>query len=386
MSKRYIHREYLRARRGIPARPEGTIEGAIGRDPSNRLRYAIRADGRPAVTHYTVREKLHNARRADLSARDRANASDPRPSRRVRTPGLQRSALRSPRSALSASRASAACVAACASSIRVTKEQLTFEVEPPPDYAARTEVLRRVTRSRCTRRAAARAAGRCVSLTASSRRRRSCRSARAATVKALDAARPARARRADHSREHVPSLAAPRARDDRRRRRPAPLHGLGSADPHRQRRLPGLQPGVAAHARRRRRHAFARTSTEARTASRRRASSHSRKRSGVDIAMALDVCVKLPASETKSRGIGAPHDAVGARAAPRRGSARPTRCSSGSCRAGSTNGCARAALPRSLALDLPGYAIGGLSVGETRDEMARIVRFTAGCSRDGRAT
>jgi queuine tRNA-ribosyltransferase len=30
-----------------------------------------------------------------------------------------------------------------------------------------------------------------------------------------------------------------------------------------------------------------------------------------------------------------------------------------------------------IALDLPGYAIGGLSVGETRDEMDRIARFTA---------
>lgn len=58
MMGRYIEREYLGLVRGIPEHAEGTIEGAIGRDPSNRLRYMIRTDGRPAVTHYRVREEL----------------------------------------------------------------------------------------------------------------------------------------------------------------------------------------------------------------------------------------------------------------------------------------------------------------------------------------
>ena len=39
--------------------------------------------------------------------------------------------------------------------------------------------------------------------------------------------------------------------------------------------------------------------------------------------------------------------------------------------------CARAVRADLVALDLPGYAIGGLSVGETREEMDRVARFTA---------
>jgi len=53
-----IQREYLGLVAGIPDHDEGTIEGGIGRDPHNRLRYMIRADGRPAVTHYRTRERL----------------------------------------------------------------------------------------------------------------------------------------------------------------------------------------------------------------------------------------------------------------------------------------------------------------------------------------
>ncbi len=61
MQKRYIRREYRGIVSGTPADAEGTIEGAIGRDPHNRRRYAIRSEGKPAVTHYALRERLHNA-------------------------------------------------------------------------------------------------------------------------------------------------------------------------------------------------------------------------------------------------------------------------------------------------------------------------------------
>jgi 23S rRNA pseudouridine1911/1915/1917 synthase len=46
---------------GTPPHPKGTIDGAIGRDPHNRLKYAITAGGKPAVTHYEVRERLKNS-------------------------------------------------------------------------------------------------------------------------------------------------------------------------------------------------------------------------------------------------------------------------------------------------------------------------------------
>ncbi len=61
MQRHFIQREYLGIVVGIPEHPQGTIEGAIGRDERNRLRYAIRADGKPAVTHYEVRERLNGA-------------------------------------------------------------------------------------------------------------------------------------------------------------------------------------------------------------------------------------------------------------------------------------------------------------------------------------
>ncbi|MFY9779862.1 MAG: RluA family pseudouridine synthase, partial [Candidatus Baltobacteraceae bacterium] len=58
MMRRAIEREYLGLVAGLPERPKGTIEGSIGRDPGNRFRYALRADGKPAVTHYELREAL----------------------------------------------------------------------------------------------------------------------------------------------------------------------------------------------------------------------------------------------------------------------------------------------------------------------------------------
>ena len=61
MLRRFIEREYLGLVVGIPEKLEGTIEGPIGRDPHNRLKFAIRADGRPAVTHYRLRERLQRA-------------------------------------------------------------------------------------------------------------------------------------------------------------------------------------------------------------------------------------------------------------------------------------------------------------------------------------
>lgn len=61
MKARRITREYLGLVTGIVQQPRGTVEGAIGRDPQNRLKYAITADGKPAVTHYEVRGKLVGA-------------------------------------------------------------------------------------------------------------------------------------------------------------------------------------------------------------------------------------------------------------------------------------------------------------------------------------
>jgi 23S rRNA pseudouridine1911/1915/1917 synthase len=56
MKTRRVGREYLGIVCGVPEHRTGTIEGPIGRDPRNRLKFAIVAGGKPAVTHYAVRE------------------------------------------------------------------------------------------------------------------------------------------------------------------------------------------------------------------------------------------------------------------------------------------------------------------------------------------
>ena len=58
-----------------------------------------------------------------------------------------------------------------------------------------------------------------------------------------------------------------------------------------------------------------------------------------------------------------------------RGSRTRTRCSA-SCRAACSRTCARSRWHALAELDLPGYAIGGVSVGEPKDEMQRIVAHT----------
>jgi 23S rRNA pseudouridine1911/1915/1917 synthase len=67
MQKRYIKREYRGIVAGVPRELDGVIRGAIGRDPHNRLKYAIRADGKPAVTHYALLRRLKDATELTLT-------------------------------------------------------------------------------------------------------------------------------------------------------------------------------------------------------------------------------------------------------------------------------------------------------------------------------
>jgi 23S rRNA pseudouridine1911/1915/1917 synthase len=67
MKHRRIEREYLGLVCGVPQHARGTIDGPIGRDPRNRLKYAIVNDGKPAVTHYAVRQTF--SKHAELTFR-----------------------------------------------------------------------------------------------------------------------------------------------------------------------------------------------------------------------------------------------------------------------------------------------------------------------------
>lgn len=96
---------------------------------------------------------------------------------------------------------------------------------------------------------------------------------------------------------------------------------------------------------------------------------------GVDIAMVLDVCVKLPASRDEIAESVRMTSLWAARCAAARSTDKTAVF------AIVQGGLDKALRERSaqevVELDFPGYAIGGLSVGETREEMYATARFTA---------
>jgi len=96
---------------------------------------------------------------------------------------------------------------------------------------------------------------------------------------------------------------------------------------------------------------------------------------GVDIAMVLDVCVRLPAdSATVARSV-----ALTTEWAKRSAQARTrSETSVFAIMQGGLDRKARESSARAIvALDFPGYAIGGLSVGESREEMHDLARYSA---------
>jgi 23S rRNA pseudouridine1911/1915/1917 synthase len=133
MKARHIRREYLGLVHGVPEHPRGTIDGAIGRDPHNRLKYAIVADGKPAITHYEVREaflkhaellfRLETGRthqiRVHLAGMGHAIVNDPVYGREEARFGLPGQALHAWKLAFEHPR---------------TEQEMRFEADPPPEY------------------------------------------------------------------------------------------------------------------------------------------------------------------------------------------------------------------------------------------------------------
>lgn len=97
---------------------------------------------------------------------------------------------------------------------------------------------------------------------------------------------------------------------------------------------------------------------------------------GVDVAMALDQCVKLPSSRDELAAAVARTTAWAQRCAAARRHADRTLLF-GIVQGGLDDELRARSAAELVALDLPGYAIGGLSVGESREEMDRVARFTA---------
>lgn len=59
LQRRDIHREYQALVHGVMT-GGGTVDAAIGRHPRDRLRMAVREDGRAAVTHYRVLQRFRS--------------------------------------------------------------------------------------------------------------------------------------------------------------------------------------------------------------------------------------------------------------------------------------------------------------------------------------
>jgi 23S rRNA pseudouridine1911/1915/1917 synthase len=55
LQRREVTRRYVALVEGVPANPRGRIEAPIGRDPRDRLRFAVVTGGKPAVTRYVTR-------------------------------------------------------------------------------------------------------------------------------------------------------------------------------------------------------------------------------------------------------------------------------------------------------------------------------------------
>jgi 23S rRNA pseudouridine1911/1915/1917 synthase len=53
-----LHRAYLAWAWGRTQQARGTVEAPLGRDPANRLKQAVRKDGREAITHYMVEARF----------------------------------------------------------------------------------------------------------------------------------------------------------------------------------------------------------------------------------------------------------------------------------------------------------------------------------------
>ena len=159
---------------------------------------------------------------------------------------------------------------------------------------------------------------------------------------------------------------------------PAPLHGVGRADPDRLRRLPGLEPGQAPHVREEgvefRSHVDGSLhflSPES--------SVEIQRALGVDIMHPLDECLAHPATEAateRSLALTLRWLRAGAEG-PGRERRTARRCSA-IVQGGVHRALRRRAAEETVALGFAGYSIGGLAVGEPRALMYDMTELVAG--------
>ena len=152
LADRSISRQYLAVCNGVLT-GGGTINAAIGRHPVDRTRMAVRDNGRPAVTHYTVIERfrahtyvnvvLETGRthqiRVHFAYRRHPLVGDPVYGGRLALPAGASDALRD---ALRTFRRQALHAARLELRHPATGEGVVFEVPPPADFLLLLQILR----------------------------------------------------------------------------------------------------------------------------------------------------------------------------------------------------------------------------------------------------
>jgi 23S rRNA pseudouridine1911/1915/1917 synthase len=152
LAARDIHRRYVAVVNGVPV-AGGTVDAPLDRHPTDRLRRAVRDGGRPAVTHYRVREKFraHAMLQCELeSGRTHqirvhmAHAGWPLVGDPLYGRGLKLPRGATPRlaEALRGFRRQALHAEHLAFAHPVTGEALAFDAEPPQDLRDLLDALR----------------------------------------------------------------------------------------------------------------------------------------------------------------------------------------------------------------------------------------------------
>jgi 23S rRNA pseudouridine1911/1915/1917 synthase len=152
---RKVHKTYLAVCYGVPGEPDGVVDAPIDRNPRERQRMAVVAEGRPARTLYHVDEQFAGASliscrpvtgrthqiRVHMAHAGHAIVGDPlyggRQWRNVSDPPSQAACRSFPRQALHAWR--------LGFTHPVTHEEVTFEAPVPADFEELVATLRTAT-------------------------------------------------------------------------------------------------------------------------------------------------------------------------------------------------------------------------------------------------
>jgi 23S rRNA pseudouridine1911/1915/1917 synthase len=152
LAARDVHRRYVAIVHGVPV-AGNTVDAPLDRHPTDRLRRAVREGGRPAVTHYRVREKfraqallqcvLESGRthqiRVHMAYVGYPLVGDPLYGRGLKLP---RGATSELDAALRGFRRQALHAEHLAFAHPVTGAALAFDAEPPRDFKALLGALR----------------------------------------------------------------------------------------------------------------------------------------------------------------------------------------------------------------------------------------------------